>query len=281
MVSDLVEMLKKYKEIFLLKIDYNYKAKVLSTDLCKKVNQIDKAIYAKTLLDTTGEIISAELDYDTALRERCFLLEQDERAYKEAEKINKARYKRVKRLRLYLSSMLKKSLTVIFLTLTFDDKTLFNTTEQTRRKYVQRFLSNLSDCYVANIDFGAKNGREHYHAVIDCYVPVKEWSYGHALAEIVQGEFDSVRSVPKRYQTLSIEEQKLRIMEDNEKRLAKYVAKLTNHAIKETNKRCSVIYASPKNRSKTFKEDLTDGYVYHDKKGTLISLIPTEESIPF
>ena len=264
-----------------MKIDYNYKAQVLSTDLCKMVNQIDKAIYAKSLLDTTGEIIHTELDYDTALRERCFLLEKDQRAYKEAEKINKARYKRVKRLRLFLSAMLKKSLTVIFLTLTFDDKTLSNTTEQTRRKYVQRFLSNLSDCYVANIDFGAKNGREHYHAVIDCYVPVKDWQYGHALAEVVQGEFDSVRRVPKRYQSLPIEEQKLRMMEDNEKRLAKYVAKLSNHAIKETNKRCSVIYASPKNRSKILKEDLTDAYVYHDKKGVLISLIPTDDPIPF
>ena len=263
------------------KIDYGYKARVLSTDLCKKVNQIDKAIYAKHLLDTTGELLVNTLDYDTALRERCFLLEQDEKAYLEAEKLNKARYKRVTRLKSRISSMLRTSPTVVFLTLTFTDKVLQNTTEETRRKYVRRFLSERSENYVANIDFGAQNHREHYHAVIDCKVPTSEWQFGHALAEIVQAPEDKKR-VPKRYLNLSEEEQKRLVKQDHEKRLSKYIAKLTNHAIKETTRRSAIIYSSPKNRSKrqvsTNDDDLL---VIRTKKGNHALLIACNDNLPF
>lgn len=264
------------------KIDYKYKAQVLSTDLCKKVNQIDKSLYARHLLETTGEVLTNTLDYDTALRERCFLLKQDERAYIEAEKLNKARYKRVKRLKDRISSMLRNCSTVVFLTLTFSPKTLDTTSAESRRKYVTTFLSEYSDNYVANIDFGKKNNREHYHAVIDCKVPTSNWQFGHALAEIVQAPQDLKRKVPKRYQSLSDEEQKTLMTRDHENRLSKYIAKLTNHAIKETTKRSAIIYSRPQKafiRQETTEND--KGFLHRTKKGSYVLLIPADEDLPF
>lgn len=53
----------------------------------------------------------------------------------------------------------------IFATLTFNSKALTRK-RQTRRVNVARCCKAFSDAYVANIDFGDKQGREHYHAII-------------------------------------------------------------------------------------------------------------------
>ena len=229
-------------------IDYKFKSEVLKTDIPKLANQIEKAIYANFVLETYGEIIKTTLDYDTALEKRCFLLKKFPKEYKEAERINKARYKRVVRLRGRLNHILHKNNDVQFLTLTFNDDTLSKTSQKTRRRYVQRYLTSLNCDYVGNIDFGAKNGREHYHAVVSCNANLEAWEqYGFILAESVKKDGELFRkTVPKRYKHLSEEEQKKKLAEDNEKRLAKYVAKLTNHAIKETTKRSALLY--PKKR---------------------------------
>ena len=77
--------------------------------------------------------------------------------------------------------------------------------------------------YVANIDFGAQNHREHYHAVIQCKkIDASSWhKYGAIFIEKVRNNG---------------------IGHDCE-RLSKYVSKLSNHAIKETTKRCSLLYS--------------------------------------
>jgi hypothetical protein len=187
------------------------------------------------------------MTYDTAMKKRCFLLEKYPKEYAEAEKINLARYKRVVRLRKRIERILTNSDTVIFLTLTFSDETLAKTSANTRRGYVSRYLSSFGFDYVANIDFGAKNGREHYHAVVGGKVDLELWERkcGIAFAEFVQAK-NIAKKVPKRYLGLPPEEIEKRMKTDNEKRLAKYVAKLTNHAIKETTKRSVAIYYSPK-----------------------------------
>jgi hypothetical protein len=266
----------------LSKIDYSKKAELLRSGLPQKVNQIEKSLYARTLLDSTGEILHTTLDYDTALRERCFLLEQDPDAYSECEKIIKARYKKASRVRSKLSQMLRNNDTVVFLTLTFSDETLRNTTEQTRRRYVTRFLGSFASDYVANIDFGKTNGREHYHAVANALAPHDSWSqYGFIFSEYVKdGKTDcKPRNVPKRYKDLPPDEQRRLMSNDDEKRLAKYIAKLSNHAIKETNRRSVLIYS--KSKVKTPPPSNCDGYVYSDKKGTVIVLAPTDEILPF
>ncbi len=263
------------------KIDYCKKAELLRKGLPSKVNQIEKSLYAKHLLDTTGELLKTTLDYDTALRERCFLLEQDPDAYSECEKIIKARYKKASRVRSKISQMLRNNETVVFLTLTFTDDTLRNTTDETRRRYVTRFLKSFASDYVANIDFGKNNGREHYHAVANALAPLDSWSkYGFILSEYVKAPSDSTKpkSVPKRYKDLPPDEQRRLMSNDDEKRLSKYIAKLSNHAIKETNRRCVLIYSKPKRETYV---STTDAYVHSNKKGKITCLVPTTETLPF
>lgn len=236
------------------KIDYAFKAKVLEMDLPKFANAISKAIYAKWVFDTYGEKI-VSMDYDTAIDYRDFFMRNYPVEYAEAEKINMARYKRVSRLRKYIAKMLYTCDDVVFLTLTFNDDVLSSTSQITRRRYVQRFLTSCHALYVANIDFGAldeykdskgkiKKGthREHYHAVVGARVSVKRWHYGFAFAETVKSLDDLRKPIPKRYQDLPENVIKIRMQIDDEKRLSKYVAKLTNHAIKETTKQCRMLY---------------------------------------
>lgn len=228
-----------------MKIDYKFKAEVLKTDIPKLANQIAKAEYARYCFETFGQIVKCSMDYDTAMKQRCFLLQNYPKEYSEAEKINRARYKRVLRLQGKIRSMLSSGSCVQFLTLTFNDDTLSKTSLETRRKYVQRYLKSLGCDYVANIDFGAKNGREHYHAVVACKADLEPWKeFGFILAEwVIRDNNMSSRPVPRRYKSLTPNEQQARMLQDSEKALSKYVAKLTNHAIKETTRRCCIMYS--------------------------------------
>lgn len=139
--------------------------------------------------------------------------------WNEAKKLNYSYYKRNGRLSSHISSMLKMG-DCLFLTLTFTDTVLQKTSSDTRRQYVRKFLKSYSDYYVANIDFGKKNGREHYHAVIFTdKVSNSDWKFG------------------------AINFERIVVQEGSNKKLAKYVNKLTNHAIKETCKGNRIIYS--------------------------------------
>lgn len=137
-----------------------------------------------------------------------------------AQRLNTNEYKRVKRLK---DKMLKSVLSnqAIFLTLTFTDDTIAKTTNLTRRRYVSRYLKSQSNYYIANRDFGATNAREHYHAVvISKKVDYSMWRK--------YGAINSKRIAPT--QTSNV-------------RVSKYVAKLSNHAIKETATQQRLIYS--------------------------------------
>jgi len=111
----------------------------------------------------------------------------------------------------------------LFLTLTFNDDTLQRTTQKERRTAVSRYLKQFNCRYVANIDFGKENGREHYHAVINC---------GSVC-------FDSWR----KFGNINAERIRNKDLKADKTKLAKYICKLSNHAIKETTKRSSLIYS--------------------------------------
>lgn len=264
------------------KIDYGRKAELLRSGLPSLVNQIEKSVYAQHLLETSGETLHTSIDYDTAISQRCFLLQHNPEAYSECLKINNARYKKASRVRSKLSKMLHNNDTVVFLTLTFSDDTLKNTSELTRRRYVTRYLSSFASDYVANVDYGKKNGREHYHAVANALAPLDTWSkYGFVLSEFVKDPKTDCkpRNVPKRYKDLPPDEQSRLMSIDDEKRISKYIAKLSNHAIKETNRRSVLIYSKSKSNCPSTSE--FDGYVWHNKEGKLITLTPTDENLPF
>lgn len=73
-----------------------------------------------------------------------------------------------------------KNWKMIFGTLTFTDSTLNKTSKETRRRYVARYLKQYCYKYIANIDYGDKNEREHYHfvALVQEDIPKNTWKYG-------------------------------------------------------------------------------------------------------
>lgn len=99
----------------------------------------------------------------------------------------------------------------VFGTLTFTDEVLKQTSFETRRQYVRKFLKANCSIYVANIDFGKNKEREHYHFVGSPFnrkIDKGSWRFG----------FDHYKSV--KY--------------GSPKTLARYVHKLSNHAVKDT-----------------------------------------------
>ena len=138
---------------------------------------------------------------------------------KVANNLNQAKYQRTIRLKNRIKKAIESN-KAWFITITFNDETLNNTNEQTRRKYVSRWLKSLSKLYVANIDYGELKGREHYHAVITSDTrPPKSWKYGF------------------------IDILKVKTTDNDTTRISKYISKLTNHAIKHTTKSKRIIYS--------------------------------------
>ena len=209
------------------KVDYQFKSYVLKehNDLIRRYKHaqlvqhcnnifINDGIITKTLLSDNKETLE-DIEFDCILNNRI-------KELNEVEKICNASIQRTKRLRGRIETILSSG-NSLFLTLTFTDKTLESTSAETRRKYVTRYLKSLNCMYVANIDFGAKNHREHYHAVVGLdSIDLSAWrTYGNIN---VQKVHDSS-------------------IELNKKRLSKYISKLSNHAIKETTKRNALIYS--------------------------------------
>lgn len=98
-----------------------------------------------------------------------------------------------------------------FVTLTFSDESLSTISDRTAHRYVQAWLNENCHDYLANEDFGAKNGRLHYHAVIAKKEALEEWKYG--FWNIKRIKFTSESSIP---------------------RISSYMLKLVNHGNKLT-----------------------------------------------
>lgn len=145
--------------------------------------------------------------------------------YAECFKIIQAQHKKRKRLQDKITNMLDSCTDVVFVTLTFSDDYLYNTSELYRRKSITAFLKKYCTHYIANIDFGKLNGREHYHAIIGIYLPLEA--------------LDEYRSIFNS----SIHVERVRNYTTDTSKLARYVAKLTNHALKVTTKRQALIYS--------------------------------------
>lgn len=159
--------------------------------------------------------------------------------------INNSKRKKYKRCRHRIEQMVLDG-NAWFVTLTFNDKTLARTSKDTRRQYVRRNLQKHFEIYVANIDYGTKNEREHYHALIYCqHDPMNE-----------------IKAFWDKYGFSKVEQ--VRTTEDDAKRTIKYVVKLTRHALKETTQKGQstdrVIYSKEWNSRKIppewlFEED--------------------------
>ena len=200
------------------RINYTLKAKVIKYGLVDHYKRINRAKWSEYLLHRDGVIIpTAYHDINEALEDESFFIAENKDEWLEAGKVAGADRMRTKRLRWRVENMLKAG-NCVFATLTFTDSVLQNTSPETRRRYVTRYLKSQQAQYVANIDYGGKNGREHYHAVVQGRIDPLAWSYGALNVKKVRDTSKPIK-------------------------LAKYVNKLSNHAIKETCKRNAIIYS--------------------------------------
>ena len=209
-------------------VDYAFKSYVLKehSDLLKRQKRSSLYDYSLNKFINEGVVsyaLTTSKEYykpSTELIDYCRskdLLKE----YRECIRINNASIQRTIRLKERVRTMLLNG-SCLFLTLTFTDDTLAKTNEKQRRVAVVRFLKKYDCMYIANIDFGATNHREHYHALINCNkVDSKLWKLGNL-------DFKRVR---------------LKEIETDKTKLSKYIAKLSNHAIKETARRGALIYS--------------------------------------
>lgn len=138
----------------------------------------------------------------------------------ECERIGNSSRQRFKRLRERVSALISKG-DCLFLTMTFNDNVLSNTDKKGREKLVYQFLKGFGCDFIANIDFGGLNGREHYHAVIQC--STIDYTLWHCFGA-VKGE-------------------KVRLRGNNGYKIAKYIDKLALHALKDTTYRNRMLYS--------------------------------------
>ena len=203
--------------------NYALKAEVIASGLVQKVKKHRALSYYNVYFahdDALADFISQEYaDLST-----------DSDAFKEACRVASADFARNTRLK-HKIKMYLDSGHCIFLTLTFTDDVLSKTSEKTRREYVTRYLKRCSKYYIANIDYGSRNNREHYHAIVlSDLVNFSDWTYGAVNGKHIH-------------------------QDSNPLVLAKYVTKLVNHAIKSTTRRSHIIYsrASFEEREKDLK----------------------------
>lgn len=136
---------------------------------------------------------------------------------KQIDLINNAKWQKQKRCLNRVSKMvlhgMENNIPCYFVTLTFTNETLERLDSLTRRRYVSRYARSLDAVdYYCNIDYGEKNGREHYHGVIlGGNQKWSEWEkYGFFKIETIGNDHT------------------------DEIRIGKYITKLSNHAIKES-----------------------------------------------
>lgn len=91
--------------------------------------------------------------------------------YEQAAKILSNQHQRRKRIRKYVRCMIEHRGYHIpcLVSLTFTDECLSSTSFDTRKKYVRDYLNSFYPDWFACVDYGKKNGREHYHAI--CLYP--------------------------------------------------------------------------------------------------------------
>lgn len=204
-------------------IDYAFKSECIREGFDLYARKLKFLDYRRFALQYYGEVIQNNDSYFSdqfldAIQDSCLSNFENYRKLIEGRKIDHATCERAWRLKKRVCKLLSKG-QCLFLTLTFTDSVLSSTSDKTRRVYVTRVLKEFSQYYVANVDFGAKNGREHYHAIVVAdSIDYDKWTYG-----AINGKKIRQTSEPKV--------------------LARYISKLTNHAIKETTKRNVLIYS--------------------------------------
>lgn len=128
----------------------------------------------------------------------------------------------------------------VFLTMSFNDETLKKTNAETRRRYIKNYLKNETALYILNIDYGAKKGREHYHAIVKANTLKKEDFYNYRELEPIK---DKVNLRAYKYGNIQADFIGKKYNFNNDKAIKETAKKLYKHAIKESTKNNKIIYS--------------------------------------
>lgn len=142
-----------------------------------------------------------------------------------------------------------KDVNATTLTLTFNEETLQNTNKQTRLQYIKRYLNDFASDYVLNVDYGALNSREHYHAIATPKYKIfllNRYKYGNIQAVKIHSN--------KRYKNIN----------KSDKEIA---TRFYNHATKQTTKGEKLIFARPNKNESKYKNQI-DAFLNGIKQAT-------------
>lgn len=146
---------------------------------------------------------------------------------------SKAEIMKKYRLKKAIINILKNHLNEsYFITLTFNNDILENTTKAKRLLIIKNYLNNQTDKYILNCDYGKLNEREHYHAL----VIAKDKFINFTLYNLKYGHIQSRPLNLNKNQSI---ESQTKI--------------LLNHALKETSE--SKIYYSRSKRANHIKKN--------------------------
>lgn len=183
----------------------------------------------KKSIENIEDLPENMISLDTAIDFYSFMLNRFPLVLNLLRKVDSSNQRKYRRLKEKITIMLDKP--CLFLTMTFSDKILMSTTEETRRRYIKYFLESFNVPAICNIDYGGKHdyidrqgntrtatNREHFHAVIQLpRIDLTLYKYGFIFAEKI-------------------------IKSDDYGAMAKYISKLTNHAVKVSTKRRAIMY---------------------------------------
>lgn len=141
-----------------------------------------------------------------------------EEEQKACYQLNDAKKKKYQRIYGTIQALTLLFNELYFVTLTFAPE-YYESKDTTKQDHVKRCLFKHSPVYIANIDYGGLNGRLHYHAITTEPITSDMWPYG----------FIDCKKIGKEIR--------------DRKKVAKYVAKFSNHALKSTNKTKKVLYS--------------------------------------
>lgn len=193
--------------------DYELRKTILENGIYKR--------YAKARRNTYLQTIGEQYEGETLNDFECSIshLENWFQIVEECQRIGNTSYQRIKRLKGRISDLLQRG-DCLFLTLTFNDSTLLNTTQKERRDLVLEYLKKANADFIGNIDFGKENKREHYHIVINT------------------SEIDYTLWHPNG----AIRGEKVRLRGNTETKLARYIDKLALHSLKDTTYQNRLLY---------------------------------------
>lgn len=143
----------------------------------------------------------------------------------EFERILKARYNKISRIKKRFLYLLCNFKNIYFITFTLNDYYI-NLCDRSRKDLIKKCLYDFDDDihYIINIDYGKKTERLHYHGII-----------------ATDSDSDLKKFLDLNYPSFSYTE-KIRFSDNDYKRVSKYLNKLSNHACKDTTKRSRVLY---------------------------------------